>query len=125
MPGQRGDGRCGAFPAPVARITMPPMVAYSSKVVLQDDRSRHLLEQCRAQEAMLEKSAEAKRIMALEQQLKAQEVMMVTKDQQLERLTELVETAKASMQELGTEADRESQELQKELEAAQAMLGSL
>eukprot|EP00913_Durusdinium_trenchii_P018928 g17786.t1 len=118
------------------------MVAYTSKVILQDDRTQQrlaMLEQkCRAQEVMLaEKDAQLQISEAgepnsqlrmitpeplLEQQLKAAEVMLAEKDGQIEKLTELVEVAKSSMHELGTEADRESQELQNELQAAKAEL---
>lgn len=118
---------------------MPPMVAYTSKVILQDDRMQQrlaLLEQkCRSQEAMLgEKDAQLRqlceaggadpnsqlRLAMLEQQLKAHEEMMLEKDEQIENLKQLVEVAKTSMEELGTEADRETSELQNDLEQAQA-----
>lgn len=123
---------------------MPPMVAYTSKVILQDDRMQQrlvLLEQkCRSQEAMLgEKDAQLRqlceaggadpnsqlRLAMLEQQLKAQEEMMVEKDEQIENLKQLVEVAKSSMEELGTEADRESSELQNELEQARVAKAEL
>ncbi|CAK9047058.1 unnamed protein product [Durusdinium trenchii] len=133
-----GHSNAPGSPPPVARITMPPMVAYTSKVILQDDRTQQrlaMLEQkCRAQEVMLaEKDAQLQiseagepnsqlRMITLEQQLKAAEVMLAEKDGQIEKLTELVEVAKSSMHELGTEADRESQELQNELQAAKAEL---
>eukprot|EP00435_Cladocopium_sp_Y103_P048846 s341_g14.t1 len=57
--------------------------------------------------------------------LGAHQEMMVEKDEQIENLKQLVEVAKTSMEELGTEADRESSELQNELEQARAAKAEL
>jgi len=114
---------------------MPPMVAYTSKVIVQQ-RELMLEQKCRSQEAMLvEKDAQIRqlceaggdpnsqlRMVTMEQQLKAQEEMMAEKDDQIEVLKQLVEVAKKSMEELGTEADGQSTELQNELQAAKVEL---